>query len=168
MVERVRGRPGGRFRVTPQYRLVLVWGETDGGGQVVVAGGLDETFRSIPDLSELDRAELSWPLRPGDALPGLPDRAGGVYSIRQRRGGLIERKTSTGVEWAYDDETDAPELAQNAIRVVEAWRSLLDRGITFFVGSDSFAWFVDEGMPRFLADVPGGFAWPTPHDTEQR
>jgi superfamily II DNA or RNA helicase len=168
MVERVRGRPGGKFRVTPQYRLVLVWAETDGGGHVVVAGGLDEPFRSIPDLSELDQAEVSWPLRPGDVLPGLPDRIGGVYFIRQRRGGLIERKTSTGVEWAYDAETAAPDLAQNAIRVVEAWRGLLDRGITFFVSSGSFAWFVDEGMPRFLADVPGGFAWPTPHDTEQR
>jgi superfamily II DNA or RNA helicase len=165
MVELVRGRPGGKFRVTPQHRLVLVWGEPGG---FMVAGRLEEPFETIPPLSELDRMGHSRTWSTGDPLPGLPDRDGGTYAIRQKRGGVVERKTASGVEWAFDDDARSPELAANARHVLDAWRTLLDRGISLFVSSDHIAWFIDEGVPRFLTEVPGGFAWPDAEDMKSK
>ena len=55
MVAAVRGRPGGRFTVTPALRLVLVW---EGGPDMSVklAGRLDEPFRVTEEVGSSARS----------------------------------------------------------------------------------------------------------------
>ena len=92
MVEKVRRKPGGRFRVTPVYNLVIVYGEAGGGMAPFLVGRLEEPFRLREDapesLEELDIASLL----PGVLYRGPTDRAQGMFKLRQKRGGLIERK----------------------------------------------------------------------------
>ncbi|MEV1286940.1 DEAD/DEAH box helicase [Micromonospora sp. NPDC049679] len=164
MVERVRGRPGGRFRVTPLRRLVLVWGEDSAGLAPYVAGQLTEPFEvesTDPQPQDLDPGDTA-ALTPGSPLPGPTDKDGGSYRLRQKRGGVIERRAPDGAtEFALVDDPAPVELATNARRVLDAWRKLFDRGISFSVTHDGRAWYMEGGQRRFLAHVPGGFAWPS-------
>jgi superfamily II DNA or RNA helicase len=164
MVEAVRGRPGGRFRVTPAHRLVLVWGEGAEGPRPFVAGQLAEPFRAAAEDDgtggnrDFDPASL----RPGSRYPGPANRKGGSYRLRQKQGGVIERRASDGaLEFALLDGTARPELEANARRVLDAWRELFDRGISFHVNDQGHAWYTEAGQRRFLAEVPGGFSWPS-------
>ena len=161
-VESVRGREGGRFRVTPIHRLVLVGDHRDDDFAWYVAGALSEPFRSIEsDASEstdgpVDPADLN----PGDELPGAPDKSGGTFQIKQTRGGVIARKVKGGVDMALLSDSGTPDLEANAERVLEAWRKVMDRGTTFNVDGNDIAWYAEGGSRRYLAHVPGGFAWP--------
>ncbi|MBM0236515.1 DEAD/DEAH box helicase [Micromonospora sp. ATA32] len=164
ILELVRGRPGGRFRVTPAHRLVLVWGEGSDGIVPYAAGQLSEPFEAesavAPTRAESD-ADLS-SLTPGTPLHQPLDKEGGVYRLRQKRGGVIERRAQDGAtEFALTDETAPAQLTANAQRVLDGWRQLFDRGINFFVTQDGRAWYVEGGQRHFLAYVPGGFAWPS-------
>jgi len=166
LVAAVRGRSGGRFRVTPTHRLVLVTGG-DGEGRLFVAGALAEPFIAVqaPESGlpgvDFDVSNLT----AGDPYPGPTDKDMGTFQLRAKRGGVIERKVSGGSEFATVDTTaESPtdiELISNAKRVLHAWRTVLERGITFYVNSRGHAWYTESGQIRFLASVPGGFSWPT-------
>lgn len=163
MVEAVRGRPGGRFRITPAHRLVLVWGEGPDGTIPYVAGQLSEPFEAETPNAPTAAASAD----PSALTPGMPihqsiDKDGGSYRLRQKKGGVIERRAPDGAtEFALTDEAAPADLAANAQRVLDSWRHLFDRGISFFVSQDGRAWYIEGGQRFFLAYVPGGFAWPS-------
>jgi superfamily II DNA or RNA helicase len=162
MVTAVRGRPGGRFRVTPMYRLVLVANERsddDEPAGIMVAGALEEPFAALEQVTT-ESAEALDDLVPGARYDGPADKGGGTYKLRQKAGGVIERKRGRESEFALVDDAPSPELGENARVVLRSWRSLFDRGITFNVNDRGDAWYTAEGERRFLAHVPGGFAWP--------
>lgn len=178
LVRRVRGRSGGRFRVTPQHRLVLVWGEAATGNQAWLAGQLREPFETVDDVafqvkvvasrrevSDAERVASAQPkpavprrLQPGVHYDGPGDRHHGTFKISQRGGGVIERSVRGGREYA-DDAGDS-RLAANARAVLEAWNATGRETSRFSVNSQDHAWYEAVGERRFLAYVPGGFAWP--------
>lgn len=161
MVEAVRGRPGGRFMVTPEHRLVIVMRESGGEMSPVVAGALDEPFeaRELPTGSEsaFDTTQLD----PGDLYPGPATKERGSYRFRQKRGGLIERSASKRTtEFALTEGADR-RLVENAHRLLDAWRKVSSSGFQFHVNKLWHAWYLEGGEPRFLAGIPGGLAWPS-------
>jgi len=160
MVRLVRGRPGGRFRVSPLHRLVLVT-RGDGEGVVMVAGQLPKPFEAMEDEA-IDATDVDVDkLQPGDVYPGPATKEGGSFSLRQKRGGVIERKAPDGgVEFALVGPEGGP-LAENAERILDAWRTILGQGVTFHVNEAGHAWYTEGGNRRFLAAAPGGFAWPS-------
>lgn len=164
MVEKVRGRQGGRFWVTPIHQIVLV-SKGDGSGRgFYVAGQIPEPFEALPEVDENPVDDT--PGEPGAEYAGPSDKSGGSFQLRQKKGGVIERKVGRSTEFALVDGTSTPELEANAEAVLSAWRSLFDRGITFHVNELGHAWYLAEGNRRFLASVPGGFAWPTADEQE--
>jgi superfamily II DNA or RNA helicase len=166
MVASVRGRPGGRFRVTPTHRLVLVT-RGDGEGTVFLAGQLREPFESLPEVTEVEADVDVSSLRPGDAYPGPSDKQGGTYKTRAKMGGVIERRAPGGGNEFAERSPASDPLVANADRLLDAWRTVIDRGITFHVNGRGHAWYTDSGTRRFLADVPGGFAWPSSREQDQ-
>lgn len=161
MVARVRGRPGGRFRVTPVHNLVIVYGEGGEGMIPYLAGRLEEPFRlreATPETAAPDIGSLVV----GAAYPGPTDRAGGTYKIRQKRGGVIERVRGKTSEFAAMEAPDQDPRIGNARRLLDAWKSLETAGLSFYVNRLGHAWYREAGEPRFLADVAGGFRWPEP------
>jgi len=166
MVASVRGRPGGRFRVTPTHRLVLVT-RGDGEGTVLVAGQLGDPFMAVDESATMSDDFDVTLLRVGDPYPGPADKDGGTYKTRAKMGGVIERKAPDGgTEFALRDDARTPNLAQNVSDMLAAWRAAVDRGITFHVNSLDHAWYTQDGSRRFLASVPGGFAWPSAQEEE--
>ena len=164
MVKAVRGRPGGRFRVTPEHRLVLVT-RGDGDGALFVAGKLAEPFEAAMSAAPVDGPVDAGSLSPGDPYPGPATKELGSFKTRAKAGGVIERRAKDGGADFALTGPDVPEhLAANATRLLAAWRGTLDRGITFHVNALGHAWYKQNGLNRFLAEVPGGFAWPS---TEQ-
>jgi hypothetical protein len=163
MMRAVRGRPGGRFFVTPMHRLVLIRGEGS-DASMVVAGRLAEPF-VMRDLGLATGGPLDMELvdlSPGDPYPGPTDKINGSFKLGQKRGGVIERRVSSrSTEFALLQGSGSPELEANARRVLEAWRAASTTGLTFYVNSLWHAWYLDASEPRLLAKVPGGFAWPT-------
>ncbi len=160
MMTSVRRHPGGRFRITPMHRLVLIARDATSGGGVFVAGALTEAFEVLDDVDE-DGASDTSELAAGDPYRGPSDKSGGTYKIRQKQGGVVERK-GPGRSGEFAAASGArSELIANLDRVLTAWRSVLDRGITFNVNERGDAWYTAEGARRFLAHVPGGFAWPS-------
>lgn len=163
MVQAVRGRPGGRFRVTPAHRLVLVSRDGADRTEFMVAGQLTEPFRAVEEnpsvgLGDLDLALLSH----GDRYPGPATNEGGDYHLRMKRGGVIERKAGRGgYEFALTEGADRADLVENALRLLDAWRDAVGRGIPFSVNGLGDAWYEAGGERRFLARVVGGFAWPS-------
>lgn len=100
--------------------------------------------------------------RPGDPIPERPRRHLGPYRIRQKHGGVIERRTKLGAEFAgTEDGQGAPELISNARRLLEAWRATGESGLSFNISSAGEAFYLAGGEARYLAPVPGGFAWPS-------
>jgi superfamily II DNA or RNA helicase len=167
MVFKARGRPGGRFRVTPQHRLVLVTAG-DGAGNVLVAGALGEAFRAVeePAFPSEDDVDVTL-LKPGDPYPGPATKEGGSYTIRQKRGGVIERKVGRSLEFALGSRDTDDERGRNADEVLDAWRTLVIVGLTINVNGPDHIWYTEGGVRRFLAHIPGGFAWPTEEENEQ-
>ncbi|WP_229399574.1 DEAD/DEAH box helicase [Micromonospora okii] len=163
MVERVRKRPGGRFRVTPLHRLVLVWGEGPDGTTCYAAGQLREPFKAEVALTDTIEDAPCDPtdLKPGTLLSGPVDKLGGSYRLRQKQGGVIERRTDDGIEFALLDSAASADLTRNARLVLDNWRQLFDRGIAFFLSKDGRAWYAEGGKKFHLAHAPGGFAWPS-------
>lgn len=156
MVAAVRGRPGGRFTVTPALRLVLVW---EGGPDtsIKLAGRLDEPFRVTEEVlgaTQVDPSEL----RCGEAYPGPSDKSGGTFKLSQRGGGSIERAVKGGREIAQVSGSSMQH--QNAASILSAWNAMNRPVSRFFVNSLGHAWFEAEGERRFLADVAEGFDWP--------
>ena len=160
MVERIRGRPGGRFRVTPKYRLVLISRFEADALRWSLTGMLAEPFEA--ESPALDAAMLAVHrapehLQPGDVFPGPLDAVPGILKLRQKSDGMIERRLGGEVQRAMLDRDSA--YGENAQRVLAAWRSMGLRGFKFFLSSNDVAWFRHAGKPTVLAYVPGGFAW---------
>jgi superfamily II DNA or RNA helicase len=163
LVRSVRGRPGGRFFVTRAHRLVLVR-EGGSNGRLMVAGQLQEPFstRNIGQTGSIsaDAAEL----RPGDPYPGPAEASNGEFRVLQKRGGVIQRSLPGTVrEFALTDGAKREQIL-NAQRVLDAWRKVSSSGLKIAINRDWHAWYLDGGLPRFLAEVPEGFAWPTSND----
>jgi superfamily II DNA or RNA helicase len=158
MVEKVRGRAGGRFRVTPEFDLVIVYGESEEGMVPFVAGRLTEPFRIVQKDEPTQEAPDVTSLVPGAHYPGPTDKELGILKIRQKRGGVIEMKTGPVTRFA-EMEGDDPR-AEAARRLIAAWKGLDTEGLTFFINRLGHAWFKEGGQPRFLAAVQEGFLWP--------
>jgi superfamily II DNA or RNA helicase len=158
MVEKVRGRAGGRFRVTPEHLLVLVWLADADGAVPYLAGRLSEPFRTR-DEGSLDSLSMKR-LSAGDIYTGPADKGLGTYKLGQRSGGIIERRVHKGKEVALTTGSTSPEREADAKRVLAAWRSLGVPGMTFFVNSAGHAWYEQAGNRRFLAEVTHGFIFP--------
>jgi superfamily II DNA or RNA helicase len=167
MIKAVRNRPGGRFWVTPEHRLVLAT-RGDGEGAVFVAGQLKEPFEAVAAVATVDGPIDVASLAPGDRYPGPANKELGSYKTRAKSGGVIQRRAPEGgTEFALTS-LDSPEpLAANAHRLLAAWRSVIDRGITFHVNALGHAWYTEGGTSRFLADVTGGFAWPSAREQSE-
>jgi superfamily II DNA or RNA helicase len=159
MIQSVRGRPGGRFFVTPVHHLVVVR-EATPDGRLMVAGQLAEPFSTRVEVASDTQIDVS-SLRAGDPYPGPLDTEYGEYRLSQKRGGVIQRDLAGGNrEFALTNGVD-PEHADNAGRVLAAWRSVANVGLKIALNSEWHAWYLEGGEPRFLAEVPGGFAWPS-------
>lgn len=158
MVEKVRRKPGGRFRVTPQYNLVVVLGESGHGMVPYLVGQLEEPFRLREDSPEVPYDIDVTALVPGAPYPGPTDRKQGTFKLRQKRGGVIERKVGALQQFAVTEGES--ELVENAKQLLAAWRLLGTSGLTFYVNRLGHAWYRQDGAPRFLSAVPKGFAWP--------
>jgi hypothetical protein len=151
--------------VTPEHRLVLVT-RGDGEGTVLVAGQLAEPFAAIDESTMMaDDVDVSL-LRPGDPYPGPADKDGGTYKTRAKMGGVIERRALGGGNEFANRAADYDPLSANAGALLDAWRAVLNRGITFHVNGLGHAWYTEGGTRRFLADVAGGFAWPPSREQE--
>jgi len=163
MVAAVRGRPGGRFYVTPLYRLVIVMGERSGGSQAFIAGRIFDPFevRQLGEDGGSEAALSAEDLQPGCFYRGPTTRVQGTYYVRQKRGGVIERRDHGGLtEFALTE--GEPRREANARRLLEAWRQVSAQGFEFYVNELGHAWYLEKGEPKFLAIVQGGFAWPEP------
>ena len=163
MVLSVRGRPGGRFCVTPVYRLVIIRGEGPEAG-LFVAGQLTEPFALRADGEFLPPDEFdASSLEPGQEYPGPRDKTNGTFKLRQKRGGIIERPgPDRSTEYALPDDPSRPELAANARGILENWRRVSTSGLTFHVNSLWHAWYEEAGRAVFLGKADGGFPWPSP------
>lgn len=161
MITSVRGRTGGRFGVTPVHRVVVVR-SIDPPRELYAVGCLAEPFalRSTDGSGEV----LLEFLRPGDEYAGSTDPTEGRFKLGQKRGGVIERRTRSGSQFALTADSGQPDLERNAIAVLAAWRSVSSTGLSFIVNSAADAVYWESGTPRFLAHIPGGFAWPAPPD----
>ncbi len=159
LVEKVRSRAGGRFWLTPKYHLVVMFLEEGGRTDPYVIGQLREAFVALAEGSEadVDVAEL----RPGDPYPGPADHDGGMYQVRSKRGGVIERRVGKGTQFALTSGGSDPEREANAERLLDAWRQSVGRGIDFAINRLGHAWYEASSERRFLAEAPDGFAWPT-------
>jgi superfamily II DNA or RNA helicase len=169
MLQALRGRAGGRFFVTPAHRLVIAWGHEDGGDATpMVVGQLKDSFALLDTTARdqydgIDAASL----RAGEPYEGPLDADRGTFAIRQRAGGMIERRLrGRDVEFAFVEGTGQDQQENNARSALDGWRSLRRPGMPFRVNSEGHAWFLDAGQPRFLAAVPGGFVFPS--DIEQQ
>jgi superfamily II DNA or RNA helicase len=160
MVSGVRGREGGRFRVTPEFGLVLVWQPAFDEPTFQLVGQLDEPFRVVTELTGAAAEEQASKLEVGERYDGPSDKAGGSYKVSQRGGGLIERRVRGGSESAQIDGSGQSRQEANARQVLAAWEQT-DRSFSrFFVNSLGHAWYEGATGRQFIGLVESGFAWP--------
>ena len=158
MVTRVRGRPGGRFRVTPIHRLVLV---TDGTGTPMIAGQLD-AFPEVMDATVEAVPDEARQGSPGTVLPARPNADRGHYRIRQKAGGVIERRVGRDREFALTDEPATRDRA--AVRILAAWRALGLPGLPISIDETGVVWFEEGGLSRLLVAIDDdALHFPTDH-----
>lgn len=158
MFARARGREGGKFRVTPEHLLVLVW-EWGDPGQFMLVGQLEEPFRAISEEAISTDFEVA-SLRPGDDYPGPGDKKNGTYKVSQRGGGQVSRSVRGGAEFAFVEGGDDPRGEANARSVLQAWEAMGRAFSRFSVNGLGHAWTEGAGGRLFVADVNGGFSWP--------
>lgn len=161
MVHQLRSDRGGRFRVTPMHRLVLVWDVRGDRPTPWVVGRLAEPFVVADEVEvggaqnvAIDQATLV----AGAEYRGPTDRQGGTFRLSKRGQGAIERTVSGGREIA--DAEGGSQQAANARRTLDSWQGLGMPVSRFYVNSLGHAWYEAEGGRRYLADVPGGYKWP--------
>ncbi|WP_426509467.1 DEAD/DEAH box helicase [Dactylosporangium sp. McL0621] len=154
---------GGRFRVSSRHRLVVVPDVGGGNLRAWLVGKLDEPFKPMteaevktPPVAPADEPEAGAPYH------GPNDRQGGSYHVRQKSGGVIERRVAGSREWAAVEPSDgSADLVDNAVRLLSAWRRTGESGLQFHVNQAGDAYYASRGQLCFLARVPGGFAWPS-------
>ena len=162
MITAVRGRPGGRFRVTPENLLVLVWPVgPEEGKKPFLAGRLQEPFTVAAEVqTPLNDIDVS-SLRPGDTYSGPTDRSGGSYKLGKRAGGVIERSVSGGREFALTDPAIAGFRALTAREILDAWDGLGKSFSRVHINGLGHVWYEEGGERRFLGQAHEGFAWPS-------
>jgi superfamily II DNA or RNA helicase len=160
MVAAVRGREGGRFRVTPEFGLVLVWQPSGEKPMFFLAGQIEQPFKVVSHTEANEFAAAVAELAAGDDFHGPADKKGGTFKITQRAGGLIERKVPGGSEAAQLEGTGNPDLEGNTRKILEAWDSLERSFSRFFVNSQGHAWYEAPSGRKFLGVVKEGFSWP--------
>lgn len=151
----LRGAPGGRFKVTPRHRLVVVFKtQQQGPSEPWVVGQLARPFAPAEEgTADVDVTALV----PGAAYPGPTDRKGGAFKLRQKDGGMLEKTTGPG-QRAVAVVTGDDQRARNGAAVLAAWRATGLSGGKLYVNELEHAYLPDG--PVFLAHVPGGFLWP--------
>ncbi len=155
MLIAARGTPGGRFRITPKHRFVLVLCRLNDAFEWKVAGRLPEPFESRDALPVLPRAERRD--TPGETYRGALNRKNGELRIRSRMAGVIEKKCNGGAVSAHVGESASDAQRDNAERVIGNWRRLALQSVRFYINDEWDAWFEKDGVPVFLAHVSGGF-----------
>lgn len=155
MLSAARGSPGGRFRVTPKHRFVLVLCRQNDAFEWKVAGRLPEAFESRDALPVLPRAERDD--TPGETYRGALNKANGEFRLRARLAGIIEKRRNGGAAIAQVGESASDEQRDNAERVIGNWRRLALQSVRFYINDEWDAWFEKDGVPVFLAHVSGGF-----------
>jgi superfamily II DNA or RNA helicase len=147
----VRGRPDGKFRVTPAHRYIIVWDPAT--ERHLVAGQLAEPFET--EKESLENVDVTT-LRPGDAYPG--SRSYEIVRARITSGGMIKRKRrGGGHEFALTNGTSPMSVA--AGEIVRTWRSLRLPSIEIGVNAAGHAWWRDTTGTRFLGVASQGFEW---------
>ena len=155
MLIAARGSPGGRFRVTPKHRFVLVLCRQNDAFEWKVAGQLPEPFESRDARPVLPRAERHD--APGETYRGALNKNNGALRVRSRMAGIIEKRRNGGATIAQVGESASDEQRGNAERVIENWRRLALQSVRFYINDEWDAWFEKDGVPIFLAHVSGGF-----------
>lgn len=161
MISNLRTGKGGRFRVTPTHRLVIVWDSRRGPPSPWVVGQLGEPFTVVDEVAvdSTVRHQIEvGSLKPGSEYLGPSDKSHGHFKISQRNNGCIERSVTGGREFACD--SGESQKAENARQTIESWKMLGKPATRFFVNSLDQAWYEAGGGRFFLAYVPDGFAWP--------
>jgi hypothetical protein len=161
MVHALRADRGGRFRVTPVHRLVIVWDVRGESPTPWVVGQLAEPFLVADEVgvdSEASPQITDLALVPGAEYLGPSDKLGGTFRLSKRGQGAIERLVAGGREVA--DTEGESEQAANARRLIDTWQQLGTPISRFYVNSREHAWFEAGGSRRYLASVRGGFKWP--------
>jgi superfamily II DNA or RNA helicase len=155
MLIAARGTPGGRFRVTPKHRFVLVFCRLNDGFEWRVAGRLPEPFESRDAFPVLPKAERQD--TPGEAYRGALNKKNGELRLRSRLAGIIEKRRNGGATIAQVGESASDAQRDNAERVIGNWRRLALQSVRFYINDEWDAWFEKDGVPVFLAHVSGGF-----------
>jgi superfamily II DNA or RNA helicase len=153
---------GGRFRISQKFGLIVV--PVVSAGQMIpwVVGQIPEPFRLLELAASGEPPSNDEAGREGSReseFAGPLDKAGGAYQIRQTRGGVIARRGRGGREFAATDPAGGVR-ADNARRVLAAWRQSGRPGTKFFINREGDAYYLQGGVPRLLAHVPEGFDWP--------
>jgi superfamily II DNA or RNA helicase len=161
LIASFRGRLGGRFHVTPEHRLVLVWQASGGDDPQGPTAWLFRVAEDVTDASDIREQDLE----PGRVYLGPTDKTNGTFKISQRGGGNIERAVAGGRELA-DAVGETPQEV-NARSILGAWESLNRVISRFSVNELGHAWYEADGERRFLAHVPEGFSWPTENNGEE-
>lgn len=153
---------GGRFRVSQQHRLIVVPDARTHAVRGWLVGQLDERFQLATATTEsIDQSPTDLPKQRGAKYYGPLDSAGGTFQIRQKGGGLIERRRAGLREFAnLNGSQDDDPRVRNAHSVLNAWRETGQPGIKIAVNCNEDAYYLYGGEPLFLAHVPEGFAWP--------
>jgi superfamily II DNA or RNA helicase len=155
MLIAARGTPGGRFRVTPKHRFVLVLCRQNDAFEWKVAGRLPEPFESRDALPVLPRAERND--TPGETYRGALNKKNGELRLRSRMAGVIEKRRNGGAMSAQVGESASDAQRDNVRRVIGNWRRLAIQSVRFYINDEWDAWFEKDGVPVFLAHVSGGF-----------
>ena len=155
---------GGRFRISHRHRLIVVPDGREDSVSGWLVGQLDEIFQvaaAASDPGPLNDTGVHRAMRPGSKFHGPLDSTGGSYQIRQKGGGLIERRSPGLREFAELNASDGgdPRIL-NAHAVLDAWRESGHSGIKININCNGEAYYLSGGEAFFLAHVPEGFAWP--------
>lgn len=167
-VRRTKGNVG-RFRVTPRRNYVLVRVPSGDDWVTLYVGQLDAALvfsdRAAPQVvSKEEAAAFSQAAEPGSRypFPGRPARESLVF--KQKRGGVIARRTGRGEEFArVGTDARASRQGEDAERLLHALRTLRSRGIAvtrFEVNDLGHAVYHTAGQTCFLAAIEAGLEFP--------
>lgn len=165
LIRKVKG--GGRFRVTPRRRIVLVrvpGGEEWGTRYVTV---LREPFRFGEGgaVSVVPEDEEIASLAPGEPYPGSVGGSLQEYRFKPKahQGVILLRKGEEAVYAVTGPQAKDPVKARDAERTIAAIECVQRNGIQvshFVVTPSHDAVFFEGGQPRFLVRLEKGYEFP--------
>jgi superfamily II DNA or RNA helicase len=156
----VRGRPDGKFRVTPAHRYVIVWDSSE--QKHMVAGQLEEPFQTEDEPSDFVDVQT---LKAGELYPG--PRTYDLGRARITSSGTIKRKRHGGAhDIAITTSDDARSSTGRAL--VEYWRALKLPSIEIGINRLGHAWWRDAEGTHFLGIADHGLLWPDDVQDEER